>query len=128
VADNGGNVRSGRIVGGKRDDETNGFTEQTNTGRIMNPRAIPTVQIDNDRVRVTEWRFAPGAETGTHIHEMDYIVVPGRTGKLKIVLPDGTETIADLTLGRSYARQAGVHHNVINHNDYDFSFVEIELK
>src|SRR5690606_7307755 len=35
-------------------------------------RAVPTVQIDNDRVRVTEWRFAPGAETGFHVHEMDY--------------------------------------------------------
>lgn len=40
------------------------------------PQAIPTVQVDNDRVRVTEWRFAPGAETGEHIHEMDYVVVP----------------------------------------------------
>jgi hypothetical protein len=26
-------------------------------------KAIPTVQIDNDRVIVTEWRFAPGAMT-----------------------------------------------------------------
>src|SRR5690606_37891625 len=33
------------------------------------PDAIPTVQEDNERVRVTEWRFAPGAHTGWHIHE-----------------------------------------------------------
>ena len=25
------------------------------------PQAVPTVQVDNERVRVTEWRFAPGA-------------------------------------------------------------------
>ena len=25
--------------------------------------AIPTVQLKNDRVIFTEWRFAPGAET-----------------------------------------------------------------
>ena len=30
-------------------------------------QAVPTVQIDNERVRVTEWRFAPGAETGEHV-------------------------------------------------------------
>ena len=90
--------------------------------------ALPTVQIDNDRVRVTEWRFAPGAETGMHIHEMDYVVIPGLNGKLKIVTPDGAETIADLAGGVSYFRQAGVHHNVINHNDFEFAFVEVELK
>ena len=33
--------------------------------------AVPTVQVDNDRVRVTEWRFAPGAATGWHRHEFD---------------------------------------------------------
>ncbi|MFN5510460.1 MAG: cupin, partial [Burkholderiales bacterium] len=27
-------------------------------------QAVPTVQVDNDRVIVTEWCFAPGAETG----------------------------------------------------------------
>ena len=37
--------------------------------------ATPTVFIDNERVRVTEWRFAPGAATGWHRHEYDYVVV-----------------------------------------------------
>jgi len=32
------------------------------------PQAVPTVQIDNERVIVTEWRFASGAETGWHTH------------------------------------------------------------
>ncbi len=41
------------------------------------PKAVATVQVDNERVRVTEWRFAPGAETGEHVHRMDYVVVPG---------------------------------------------------
>ena len=46
--------------------------------------AQPTLQIDNDRVRVTEWRFAPGTETGWHTHEMDYVVVPLYDGTLRI--------------------------------------------
>lgn len=94
----------------------------------MTLKAVPTVQIDNERVRVTEWRFAPGAETGFHVHEMDYVVVPSGSGRLKLVAPDGQESFADLKLGVSYTRKAGVHHNVINANAVEFAFVEIELK
>ena len=39
------------------------------------PAAVPTVQAENERVRVTEWRSAPGAATGWHVHEYDYVVV-----------------------------------------------------
>jgi quercetin dioxygenase-like cupin family protein len=92
------------------------------------PKAVPTVQVDNDRVRVTEWRFAPGAETGEHVHGMDYLVVPSGNGRLKLVSPQGEASFSDLKLGVSYFRKAGVHHNVINVNDFEFSFVEIELK
>ncbi len=92
------------------------------------PRAVPSVQIDDERVRVTEWRFAPGAETGEHVHEMDYVVVPLGDGRLKLVSPDGAESFAELKLGVSYARTAGVHHNVINASGLEFAFVEIELK
>src|SRR5262245_50559735 len=52
-------------------------------------RAVPTVQIDNELVRVTEWRFAPGAATGHHRHEMDYVVVPLTTGRLAAVTASG---------------------------------------
>ena len=91
-------------------------------------KAVGTVQVDNARTRVTEWRFAPGAETGEHIHEYDYVVVPGLDGVLKIVQPDGSEILAELRAGISYFREKGVHHNVINANDFEFSFVEIEIK
>ena len=90
-------------------------------------QATPTTQIDNDRTRVTEWRFAPGAETGVHIHEYDYVVVPMLDGVLKIVAPDGTETLAEMKAGQSYFREKGVHHNVINANDFDYVFVEVEF-
>ncbi len=89
--------------------------------------AQATVQIDNDRVRVTEWRFAPGEETGWHIHGMDYIVVPLYDGSLRIESREGTVDVA-LELGQSYARLNGVEHNVINPNSTEFAFVEVELK
>ena len=89
--------------------------------------ATATVQVDNERVRVTEWRFAPGAATGWHRHEMDYVVVPGTSGKLLLVDAEG-EREAELTAGVSYFRRAGVEHDVINANPHPFVFVEIEIK
>jgi quercetin dioxygenase-like cupin family protein len=91
-------------------------------------KAVATVQVDNERVRVTEYRFAAGAETGEHVHEMDYVIVPTATGRLKLLSPQGEESFAELKQGVSYFRKAGVHHNVINANDFEFAFVEIELK
>ena len=89
--------------------------------------AVPTVQIDNERLRVTEWRFAPGAATGWHRHEHDYTVVPLTTGSLTIESAAGT-TEAALVAGQSYFRKVGVEHDVINANSFEFAFVEIELK
>jgi quercetin dioxygenase-like cupin family protein len=90
-------------------------------------QAISRKFIDNDRTRVTEWRFAPGAETGQHRHEYDYVVVPMLTGQLRIVSSDG-EVLSDLTVGSPYFRPAGVEHNVFSANDFEFVFVEIEFK
>lgn len=90
--------------------------------------AVPTVQIDNPRTRVTEWRFAPGAATGFHRHEYDYVVVPQTTGRLKLISADGSEAFGELTAGVPYFRQASVEHDVINANEFVFVSVEIEIK
>jgi quercetin dioxygenase-like cupin family protein len=91
------------------------------------PLAISTVQIENDVVRVTEWRFPPGTSTGFHRHEHDYVVVPMTTGQLRILTPTG-ETMGDLIAGQAYFRQAGVEHEVVNENRSEIVFVETELK
>ncbi len=90
-------------------------------------QAVATVKIDNDRVRVTEWRFAPGAATGFHRHDFPYVVVPMTTGPLAMTGPDGAAT-ANLATGEPYFRAAGVEHDVKNPNAWEFVFVEIELK
>jgi quercetin dioxygenase-like cupin family protein len=90
-------------------------------------RAVATVRIDNTRVRVTEWRFAPGAATGAHRHEHDYVVVPLTTGRLGSTGPEG-DSVAELVAGLPYFRPAGVEHDVRNVNAFEFAFVEIELK
>jgi quercetin dioxygenase-like cupin family protein len=89
--------------------------------------AIATPRIDEAQVRATEFRFAPGAETGWHRHEHDYVVVPLLDGKLLLEEPGGTSRIAELRAHIPYARRAGVEHNVVNANDFEFAFLEVEL-
>jgi quercetin dioxygenase-like cupin family protein len=92
------------------------------------PQAVPTALIDNERTITTEWRFAPGAETGWHRHGHDYVVVPMTTGKLLLEEPGGTERIVDLVAGKPYFRGVGVEHNVVNASDGEFVFIEIEMR
>ncbi len=93
----------------------------------MTTEAKATVFVDNERVVVTEWRFAPGASTGWHRHGHDYVVVPLMDGKLKIVGKDGENTF-DMKGGVPYFRSEGVEHDVVNATDGEYAFIEIELK
>jgi beta-alanine degradation protein BauB len=89
-------------------------------------KATSQVQVENEWVKVTEWRFAPGAETGHHVHAYDYVVVPLTSGVLRLE-DELSHKDAQLTRGVAYARQKGVKHNVVNANSFAFSFLEIEL-
>jgi len=60
------------------------------------------------------------------VHAHDYVVIPLTTGILRLEEPAGTRD-AQLTAGVSYARPAGVAHNVINANRFEFRFIEVEL-
>ena len=91
------------------------------------PAAVATVQVDNEAMRITEWRFAPGAETGWHRHAHEYAVVPVTDGTLLLETLQGNLE-ATLKLGQAYARPVGVEHNVINASDHELAFVEIEIK
>ena len=89
-------------------------------------KAEAVSRLENSEVRVTEWRFVPGAETGWHRHEYHYVVVPLTDGTLRLV--DGArESTAELSQGVAYFRKAGVEHNVINAGEESLAFVEIEL-
>lgn len=91
-------------------------------------QATSTVLIDNERTRVTEWRFAPGASTGWHRHEYDYVVVPMSDGKLELSSGGDDKQVAELSTGVAYFRQVGVEHDVKNVNDFEYAFIEVEFK
>ena len=90
--------------------------------------ATSEVQVDTPEVRVTEWRLAAGSATGHHIHEMDYVIVPVTSGEMTIVVSGGERSKAQLAVGKSYFRKAGVEHDVLNETAADIVFLEIELK
>ena len=94
----------------------------------MTISAKSDTQIDNDEVRVTEWRLEPGSATGHHRHEMDYVIVPVTNCDMTIVAPDGSRSIAKLQIGKSYFRKAGVEHDVLNETKETIVFLEVELK
>lgn len=97
--------------------------DHTSTGRTA---ARAEQQIDDGVIRVTKWTFPAGSETGDHVHEYDYVVVPITNGELTIESAEGTSTAA-LVIGESYNRAKGVAHNVANDGDDELAFVEVEL-
>lgn len=90
--------------------------------------ATPEQMIDNARVRVTKWTFAPGAATGFHVHEYDYVITPVIGSTVTLIDPEGRESSAEMVAGVSYFREAGVAHDVINAGSGQLVFVETELK
>ena len=91
------------------------------------PRAQSTLLQETERVIITEWRLAPGAETGWHRHGHDYVVVCLTAGTLLAETGNGNVETG-LNFGQTYSRPAGVEHNIVNPNASEFRFIEIELK
>ena len=90
--------------------------------------AIPTAFIENDRTRVTEWRLDKGEIIpGWHRHEYDYVVVPLFDGFLDIDDKHKGRSRAEMKKGIPYFRELGVEHDVINANEFECAFVEIEF-
>ena len=86
------------------------------------------IQIDNERIRVTEYSFNIGDETGFHTHQWDYVVIPQTNGQLLLIDDEEVETTTTLIKGEPYYRTAGISHNVINNGREKLVFIELEIK
>lgn len=84
--------------------------------------------IDDQKVRVTRFDFWPGAETGWHVHEMDYVICAISDCQMALEEPGDKTRDVHVPAGTAYRREMGVEHNVINSGHSAMSFVEIELK
>lgn len=95
---------------------------------MARPQADATQLIDDARVRVTRFDFAPGAETGWHTHVMDYVITTITECTMLLEDPEGGTTTMEVPAGTVYRNNQGVKHNVINAGKAVMSFVEVELK
>ncbi|UXX84274.1 cupin domain-containing protein [Roseovarius pelagicus] len=94
----------------------------------MTMTCTATQLIDDARVRVTRFDFAPGQQTGWHTHGFDYVITAVTDCHMRLELPGGEVNEVTVPAGAAYRRQEGVEHNVINGGDATMSFVEVELK
>ena len=94
----------------------------------MRPQCVATNLIDDARVCVTRFDFAPGAETGWHRHGHDYVITAITDCPMRIELSDGETRHVQVPAGTAYRRDEGVEHNVINEGLTEMRFVEVELK
>ena len=87
-----------------------------------------TVVVDDARLRVTRFTFAPGAETGWHRHGHDYVIVAVTDCQMLLEEPGGGVRRVLVPAGTAYRRAQGVEHNVVNDGAQAMSFVEVEVK
>jgi len=92
------------------------------------PQCEATELVDDERVRVTRFDFAPGAETGWHVHGMDYVITAVTDCQMHLELPGGETNDVLVKAGEAYSRPRGVEHNVINGGTAPMRFIETELK
>ena len=92
------------------------------------PTCTATQLIDDARVRVTRFVFAPGAETGLHRHGFDYVSTTLTDCPVLLEEPGGTARQVMVPAGTCHRSTAWAEHNVVNGGDQPMSFVEIELK
>ena len=95
---------------------------------MTRPAARATQMVDDARVRVTRFDFAPGAETGWHEHAFDYVITAVTDCVMLLEEPGDTTREVVVPMGSAYRRDAGVRHNVVNAGKAAMSFVEVELK
>lgn len=93
----------------------------------MRQTCVATVLVEDERVRVTRFDFAPGAETGWHRHGHDYVITALTDCDMELEEPGGGRRRVLVPAGSAYRRVEGVEHNVINAGEAEMRFVEVEI-
>ena len=87
---------------------------------------IYKLKFENERVRIMEITFAPGAKIGMHTHP-DHIAVITQAGKLTLSYPDGTSKDLEGKPGDSFFIPAETH-AAVNSGTTEVKGIVIELK
>lgn len=93
---------------------------QKNTTKIL---------LENERVRVREVTFAPGAAgEGMHTHDLPHVGVILTTGTLVFTEAGKTAETVKFDVGSVGYREANVTHQVTNPGTMPMRVIEVELK
>jgi beta-alanine degradation protein BauB len=99
-------------------------------GKSIDPLQVAgnvyTLVMENERVRVLDARFKPGARAAMHSHT-DHVFYVLNDAKLKITMPDGQSTDVDLKAGQAIWMQAG-QHTAENTGNVEAHNLVVELK
>lgn len=96
--------------------------------RIETSGAERVILYEDERTKITRWRFPPGTQTGWHFHKYDYVTLQQSGGKLKLESRDGAEKIVDYEEGAAAAYSAPIEHNATNISEVEVRVTEIEYK
>ena len=86
------------------------------------------VMFEDEKTRITQWRFPPGTETGWHRHTHDYVTIQQSSGQLRLENRDGTVNVIDYKDGHTAGYSAPIEHNAKNISDEEVRVTEIEYK
>jgi beta-alanine degradation protein BauB len=84
------------------------------------------VLLDNEHVRVLEYRLKPGETEPMHSHPAGIVYLFGEA-KLKITYPDGRTEVNTVSPGETYWREP-VTHMAENVGDTEVHAIAVELK
>jgi quercetin dioxygenase-like cupin family protein len=85
-----------------------------------------TVLLENERVRVLEYRLGPGESEGMHSHPAGIVYSFGE-GRLRVHLPDAQPTEVSAKAGEVHWRDP-ITHALDNIGDTEFHALAVELK
>ena len=91
-------------------------------------RADFTLLFEDQKTKITSWRFDPGAETGWHLHNFDYVTIQKSGGRLKLESEDGNVKFIEYKNDKTVGYTSPVKHNATNVSNEEVQVIEIEYK
>ncbi|MGE0253279.1 MAG: hypothetical protein AB7N54_01685 [Alphaproteobacteria bacterium] len=97
-------------------------------GKAAGRQSTRRVLVDDEKMQLTYYNFAPGEETGWHTHPYDYVVVTFDEGQFELQTTDGKVNRIRSNGLNHYLVRGGMRHCAKNIGTTDITLIEIELK
>ena len=95
---------------------------------VLQSPQIYTVKLENDRVRVLEYRLKPGQKEPMHTHERERVLYDFGNATLRLTMGDGTTTTHVGKAGEVTYGTPPITHSAENIGSTDAHYLAIELK